>query len=99
MSIGTDNRPVVGGEAAPSASGGPLTRDVLVWVASRPRTYAEAMEVWRSTCPRLTIWEDALIDGLVEVARGPVDRAAVTLTPRGRAILDGDGGRSGSLRP
>ena len=31
-----------------------LTEQFLAWVADRPRTYAEAMEAWRSTCPRLS---------------------------------------------
>jgi hypothetical protein len=68
----------------------------LSWVAERPRTYGEAMEAWRSNCPRHTVWEDALIDGLIEVRRGGTTyQAAVTLTPRGRALLDGAGRPSG----
>jgi hypothetical protein len=62
--------------------------EFLRWVAARPRTYADAMEAWRSTCPRHTVWEDALTDGLIEVAGGPLREAAVSLTPRGRALLD-----------
>jgi hypothetical protein len=56
----------------------------LTWVADRPRNYAQAMEAWRSTCPRLSVWEDAIIGGLVRVENGP-DRA-VTLT-RGQQVL------------
>jgi hypothetical protein len=68
-----------------------LMREFLTWVASRRRTYAEAMDAWRSTCPRHTVWEDALIDGLIQVeSRGALEEAEVTLTPRGRVILDGD---------
>ncbi len=65
------------------------TRELLSWIADRPRTYAEAMDAWRSSCPRLTVWEDALIDGLVQVIRGggATGRASVTLTARGRAAL------------
>jgi hypothetical protein len=71
-----------------------LMREFLVWVASRPRTYAETMEAWRSTCPRHTVWEDALCDGLVQVEAGaPVRQSAVALTPRGRALLDAEEGR------
>jgi hypothetical protein len=69
-----------------------LTRDFLAWVAGAPRSYADAMEAWRSSCPRLTIWEDALGDGLVRVERGSLptlDEMLVTLTLRGRALLDG----------
>jgi hypothetical protein len=68
----------------------PLMLEFLTWIASRPRTYAEAMEAWRTTCPRHTIWEDASIDGLIQLeAAGSIDKSRVTLTPRGRAILDG----------
>jgi hypothetical protein len=72
----------------------PLTRDFLAWLARTPRTYAETMDAWRSSCPRLTIWEDAVAGGLVRVEDGngtPLSRAAVALTPRGRAVLDGIG--------
>lgn len=84
-------RSVQPGEPA-TASVGPLTRDFLAWVARRPRSYAEAMEAWRTHCPRFTIWEDALGDGLVHVENGDGTRlseARVVLTSRGRAILDG----------
>ena len=71
-----------------------LLREFLTWVSSRRRTYAEAMEAWRSTCPRHTVWEDAFIDGLVQIeGEGCVQQSEVTLTPRGRAVLDGTEGR------
>jgi hypothetical protein len=57
----------------------------LTWVADRPRTYLQTMEAWRSTCPRLSVWEDAIIDGLVRLDNG-ADRA-VELTRRGRTTL------------
>lgn len=67
----------------------PLIRELLTWISSRPRTYEEAMEAWQTTCPRHTVWEDALIDGLIQVENGSrLRRAEVTLTPRGRTILD-----------
>ena len=58
----------------------------LTWVADRPRTYPETMDAWRSTCPRLSVWEDAVIDGLVRIENG--GGQAVALTPRGRALLE-----------
>jgi hypothetical protein len=80
-------------EEAPAAPLlGPLTRDFLAWVARRPRTYAETMEAWRTSCPRFTIWEDAIADGLVGVESGAgvsLSQTTVVLTPRGRATLDG----------
>lgn len=69
-----------------------LTRDFLSWLDRAPRSYAETMEAWRSSCPRLTIWEDALADGLVQVEGGkgtPWGKQMVALTPRGRAALSG----------
>jgi hypothetical protein len=57
----------------------------LAWVADRPRSYADTMEAWRSTCPRLSVWEDAIIEGFVRIENGA--GRAVTLTPRGRAAI------------
>lgn len=66
----------------------PTTLEFLTWIAHRPRTYAEAMEAWRTSCPRLSAWEDALGDGLIEVASGGrLQGCAVTLTERGRAVI------------
>ena len=69
----------------------PLMVEFLTWVSSRHRTYTEAMEAWQTSCPRHTIWEDALIDGLIQVKSNRVQHEAeVTLTPRGKAILEGN---------
>jgi len=65
-----------------------LTLQFLAWVAEAPRTYAQAMDAWRSTCPRLSIWEDAILDGLVAFEGGATrNQSRVTLTPKGRAHL------------
>jgi hypothetical protein len=65
----------------------PLVRELLEWIAARPRTYEATMEAWRSHCPRQTSWEDACLAGLVEVVAD-----AVVLTKRGRAeLMDGAG--------
>ncbi len=63
-----------------------LTLQFLEWAAAAPRGHADVMETWRSSCPRLTIWEDALADGLVLYRNGR--DATVTLTAKGRARLD-----------
>jgi hypothetical protein len=68
---------------APSAPVTAPTRELLEWVASRPRTYSETMEAWRTHCPRLSVWDDAVIAGLVRVAGG-----RVLLTARGHGLLD-----------
>jgi hypothetical protein len=66
-----------------------LTLEFLDWVARRPRTYADAMEAWRTSCPRLTVWEDALAAGLIRVEHGQTrSECLIALTPVGRAALD-----------
>jgi hypothetical protein len=42
-----------------------LVLDLLEWIGERPRTYAETMAAWRTSCPRLPVWEDALDHGLI----------------------------------
>ena len=65
----------------------PSTLELLAWLAARPRTYGETLEVWRKSCPRLSVWEDALADGLVEVSRERSGDSLVGLTGAGRAAL------------
>lgn len=57
---------------------------MLEWIGERPRSYAETLEAWKTSCPRLTIWEDAVADGFVRVERG-----AVTLTSAGSSRVLG----------
>jgi hypothetical protein len=75
--------------APPDSPAGHLTRQFLAWIGESPRSYGEAMDAWRTSCPRLSIWEDALQEGLIEVGhdRCAMREATVTLTDRGRALL------------
>ena len=43
-----------------------LILDLLEWVAREPRTYKDVLDVWRTSCPRLTVWEDSVDRGFVE---------------------------------
>jgi hypothetical protein len=65
----------------------PLTMDFLGWLADAPRPYSEVMDVWRTSCPRLTVWEDAIDAGLVAHRREPGQAAMVEVTARGAALL------------
>ena len=58
------------------------TAQLLAWIAERSPGYTETLEVWRTSCPRLAVWEDALADGLVRV-----DHGSVLLTPAGSDAL------------
>jgi len=47
------------------------------------------MEAWRSSCPRLSVWEDAVGAGLVALqpGAGGMRESRVVLTPAGWAAL------------
>lgn len=44
-----------------------LVLDLLEWVGTTSRPYEDVMNAWRSSCPRLTIWEDSLDAGYLTV--------------------------------
>lgn len=71
---------------APPIANKALVLDFVEWVAREPRPYADVMDAWRTSCPRLPIWEDAVDHGFVAARR---DGAAlvVEVTPVGRAFL------------
>jgi hypothetical protein len=66
---------------------GALTLELLDWVAEGRRTYGETMAVWRTSCPRMPIWEDASSDHLLKLmaGAGASDAVRVCLTPLGHA--------------
>ena len=59
-----------------------LILDLLEWVAKQERSYSDTMEAWRTSCPKLPVWEDATDRGLIEL-----DAKLVRLTAAGRAFL------------
>jgi hypothetical protein len=65
----------------------PLVRDLVEWVARQPRPYAEVLDVWRTSCPRLTVWEEAIDRGYVQ--RKPLEHGGtcVIVTRAGRDFL------------
>jgi DNA-binding PadR family transcriptional regulator len=64
-----------------------LILDLLEWVAKGERSYEEVMDAWRTSCPRLPVWEDANDRGLVtrEQVKG---RSIVRITPSGLGLLE-----------
>ena len=42
-----------------------LILDLLQWLANGARSYEEVMDAWRTSCPRLTVWEDANDRGFI----------------------------------
>ena len=63
-----------------------LILDLVEWVGRKKRTYQETMEAWRTSCPRLQVWEDATERGFVETtfANG---RSLVRVTQAGFEFL------------
>jgi len=68
-----------------------LVLDLVEFVAKQPRPYAEVMEAWRTSCPRLTIWEDAQDQNLVRRFRSPTGVMVVAATENGRELLQASG--------
>jgi hypothetical protein len=43
----------------------PLVLDFVEWVAGEQRSYADVLDAWKTSCPRLTVWEEASERGFV----------------------------------
>ena len=63
-----------------------LILDLVEWLSRKERTYGETMDAWRTSCPKLPVWEDATARGLVETASAD-GRRLVRVTPAGLALL------------
>lgn len=64
-----------------------LIVDLLEWIGPKPRPYAEVLEAWRTSCPRLPVWEDANDRGFIARQRVPGRGSLVSLTPAGVEYL------------
>ena len=69
----------------------PLILDFLEWIAIKPRPYSEVMEAWRTSCPRFTVWEDAIESGFIARRCGADNVMLVDLSPQGRSFLEASG--------
>ena len=65
----------------------PLILDLVEWCARAPRLYADVIDAWRTSCPRLTVWEDATERGLLTRTTGPGGERLVCVTDAGRTFL------------
>jgi hypothetical protein len=64
-----------------------LILDLLESIASHPRPYSEVISAWRTSCPRLPVWEEATARGFIE-RRSEANGALVCLTSAGRDFLN-----------
>ena len=63
-----------------------LVLDLIDWIGPEPRPYAEVIDAWRTSCPRLPVWEEANAAGLIAHDRRD-GVAVVSLSPKGMALL------------
>ncbi len=63
-----------------------LILQFLIWVESQTPAYADVLDAWQSSCPRLSVWEDVQIGGLVDF--DGTRARHVVLTDAGRALLE-----------
>jgi hypothetical protein len=64
-----------------------LILDLLEWIGPRPRPYSEVIEAWRTSCPRLPVWEEANARGVLAHEHRPGAGTFVSVSPSGRAYL------------
>jgi hypothetical protein len=64
-----------------------LVLDLLEWIGREPRPYSEVIEAWRTSCPRLPVWEEANARGFVERRHSAGSEARVQVSPSGLAFL------------
>lgn len=69
----------------------PLILDLVEWVAREPRPYPDLIDAWRTSCPRLTVWEDAVERGYVRREGRAMRDTLVHVTEEGRAFLRAHG--------
>ena len=65
----------------------PLVLDFVEWIAREPRAYAEVLATWKTSCPRLTIWEDAADRGYVSREAIAGFGVVIAVTEAGERLL------------
>ena len=64
-----------------------LVVDLLEWIGGKPKPYAEVIEAWRTSCPRLPVWEEANARGLLQHTHPSGSASMVGLSPKGFEVL------------
>jgi hypothetical protein len=64
-----------------------LILDLLEWLAAAPRPYVEVLDAWRTSCPRLPVWEEANDRGFIERQHAAGEGQFVSASASGAAYL------------
>jgi len=65
----------------------PLILDLLEWIGPAPRPYPEVLDAWRTSCPRLPVWEEANARGFIAREHRQGVGAFVSVSAAGREHL------------
>lgn len=69
----------------------PLILDLLDWIAREPRSYVDVLDAWRTSCPRLTVWEDCVDRGFATRMHIAGHGSVVQVTDAGLSFLQQHG--------
>ena len=64
-----------------------LVLDLLEWIGPGARPYAEVLDAWRTSCPRLPVWEEANARGYLVRTRRDDEGERISLSAAGAAHL------------
>ena len=64
-----------------------LVLDMLEWIGPAPRPYGDVLDAWRTSCPRLPVWEEANARGFVVRQHRPGEGVVISVSVEGRAYL------------
>jgi hypothetical protein len=65
-----------------------LVIDLLEWIGPQARPYVEVIDAWRTSCPRLPVWEEANARGYIIREYLAGTGALISVSPKGLALLD-----------
>jgi hypothetical protein len=65
-----------------------LVLELLEWIGPGPKPYAEVIDAWRTSCPRLPVWEEANVRGYIVRQHRPGSPAMVSVSEAGLGLLD-----------
>ena len=66
-----------------------LILDLLEWIGPNGRPYVEVIEAWRTSCPRLPVWEDANERGFIDHCHSEARGRFLMVSASGLAHLKG----------
>jgi hypothetical protein len=73
----------------PAEALSPPVVELLEWISLGRRSYSETIDAWKTHCPRLSAWEDALSAKLIEVRPNGDGESLVVLTAAGASAQRG----------